>query len=74
MVALTRKQRYLKEKHGTPDEFKFAVMLAVPSFISINEALSAIFKYKQEWQTAGEKEIESDGKETNKTKSSQRVD
>jgi hypothetical protein len=38
----------LMKKHGTMDEFIAAVMNAVPSMISIEEARNAIDKYREE--------------------------
>jgi len=42
----------LKKKHGTPDEFKKAVMKACPDMITIDEANNAIDKYNDEWRRA----------------------
>lgn len=52
-TAPTKKQRQLARKHGTPSEFRDAVMLAVPGFISVDEASRAIERYEQEWKAAG---------------------
>ncbi len=52
---LSDKQKELKEKHGTPDEFAIACFKAVPDFISVNEAYAGIEKYNNEWIKAGDK-------------------
>lgn len=51
--ALTLKQLELKAKHGTPLEFAAACYVAVPVWISMNEADDAVAKYQQEWDDAG---------------------
>lgn len=52
---LSDKQKELKEKHGTPDEFAIACFKAVPSFISVREAQAGIEEYDKEWIEAGER-------------------
>lgn len=49
MRDLTTGQQKLKDKHGLPDEFAKACYLAVPAFISMDEANKAIEAYNQEW-------------------------
>lgn len=51
--GLTKAQRTLAQKHGTPAEFSDAVNAAVPEYISRKEALAAVLKYKREWAKAG---------------------
>lgn len=50
---LTRKQRKLRRRHGTPAEFAVGVYKAVPSDISMDEARVAVAKYQLEWDSAG---------------------
>lgn len=47
---LTESQRELAKKHGTPSEFAIAVLSAVPSMISIDEAYCAIWQYQIQWE------------------------
>jgi hypothetical protein len=42
----------LAKKHGTPAEFAAAVYLAVPGYISMDEAAEAVTKYNREWVKA----------------------
>ncbi len=51
---MTRAQRKLKERHGTPEEFRSAVYNVVGE-ISWQEAERAIVAYKMEWAKAGQK-------------------
>lgn len=51
--TLSRSQKHLARKHGTPPEFARAVYEAVPSFISMAEADQAIKKFNREWDLAG---------------------
>ena len=55
MRKLSKKQKELKKKHGTPKEFSVACYKAVPDFISIEEADTGIEKYNNEWIKAGAK-------------------
>jgi len=50
---LSKKQKELKRKHGTPEKFAIACYIAVPGVISVNEANAAIEKYNKEWIEAG---------------------
>jgi hypothetical protein len=50
-VELTEKQKKLKEKHGTPEQFEAAVWRAL-DMISVAEAIEAIHKYEDEWEAA----------------------
>jgi len=49
---LSEKQKELKRKHGTPEQFEAAVWNALGE-ISITEARDAIYKYEKEWVAAG---------------------
>ncbi|WP_223880363.1 hypothetical protein [Stenotrophomonas sp. Br8] len=49
--GLTRGQRALKQAHGTPEAFANAVLRAVGE-ISVDEAHTAINKYRAEWEAA----------------------
>lgn len=51
---LSKKQRYLLKKHGSPQEFAEKCRAAVPGMISVMEAKKAIMDYQQEWDKAGE--------------------
>ena len=53
---MIKKQKELEKKHGTPEKFALACFLAVPGFISVNEAFASIRKYKKEWLEAGKNE------------------
>ena len=53
MFELSVKQKELKKKHGTPDEFSIACFKAVPDFISVREADIAIDIYNKQWIEAG---------------------
>lgn len=51
---MTEKQKILAEKHGTPTEFESAVWMAYDTlYITGDEAVAAINKYKREWEEAG---------------------
>lgn len=50
--ALSKQQRVLAKKHGTPAEFAVAVYKAVPGDISMDEARLAVAKYQREWDDA----------------------
>jgi len=50
---LSKKQRKLKKRHGTPAEFAQSVYKCVPGEISMDEARSAVAKYQMEWDAAG---------------------
>lgn len=50
--ALSKQQKALAKKHGTPAEFSTACYDSVPSFISMDEAAAAIDKYNREWAAA----------------------
>lgn len=50
--AWTKGQRKLCRKHGTPAEFAAGCYKAVPSFISMAEARTAVDKYQREWNNA----------------------
>ncbi len=52
-IGMTRAQRKLVKKHGTPAEFAVAVYKAVPGDISMDEARDAVKKYNREWAAAG---------------------
>jgi hypothetical protein len=50
---MTKKQKELAEKHGTPEQFEKAIWKAYSDlFITSTEAWSAIMKYKDEWKQA----------------------
>jgi hypothetical protein len=51
-VELTDKQKELKVKHGTPEQFEAAVWRALGE-ISVKEAIDGIHKYEREWAEAG---------------------
>jgi hypothetical protein len=52
---MTDRQKELKNKHGTPNEFEEAVWKAwMQLFIKFEEATAAISKYRDEWNSAGE--------------------
>lgn len=51
-TLLSKAQKTLARKHGTPAEFAAAVYQAVPSDISMDEAAAAISKYNREWAEA----------------------
>jgi hypothetical protein len=53
MAGLTRKQRKLAKRHGTPAEFAVAVYQAVPGDLSMDEARRSIDKYNLQWKEAG---------------------
>jgi len=53
LPELTRKQRQLAKKHGTPAEFAVAVYKSVPGDLSMDEAREAVEKYNAEWASAG---------------------
>jgi hypothetical protein len=47
---MTKRQENLKEKHGTPNEFAFALYRAADDlFITYEEADKAIEKYNKLW-------------------------
>lgn len=46
----TKAQESLQSLHGTPREFATACLNLVPE-ISMDEAVAAMLKYKQEWET-----------------------
>lgn len=50
--VFSRKQKALAKKHGTPAEFAQATYECVPSWISMDEAKTAIEKYNREWAHA----------------------
>jgi hypothetical protein len=50
---MTKKQKELERKHGTPEKFSLACFRTVPGFISVDEAFASIKKYKMEWNKAG---------------------
>jgi len=51
---MTKRQKILKEKHGTPSQFVIAVWKAYAQLvITCKEAQNAIKKYENEWQMAG---------------------
>lgn len=52
-IPMTKAQKDLARKHGTPAEFAQACYTAVPGFISMDEAATAIRKYNAEWNVAG---------------------
>jgi hypothetical protein len=50
---MTRKQKALQKKHGTPEEFAKAIWIAWEDlFITMEEAKAAIHKYHDEWEKA----------------------
>lgn len=51
-AALSRKQKRLAKKHGTPAEFARACYGCVPGDISMDEARAAVEKYNREWEAA----------------------
>lgn len=51
-TLLSKAQKALAKKHGTPAEFAAAVYRAVPSEISMDEAAAAVSKYNREWAEA----------------------
>jgi len=51
---ISDKQRKLAKLHGTPEEFENAVWRAYCDlYITMDEALNGIKKYKNEWRAAG---------------------
>lgn len=52
LAGLTKAQRVLAKRHGTPAEFAKACYAAVPEFIGMDEAKAAITKYNREWSQA----------------------
>lgn len=52
LVGLSPMQCELRQKHGTPAEFAAACYRAVPEFISMDEAATAIRNYNAEWHAA----------------------
>jgi hypothetical protein len=52
-AELTQMQNAMKQRHGTPTEYANACMMAVPGFISFDEAQIDISKYQSEWDAAG---------------------
>ena len=50
--TFNKKMKDLANKHGTPAEFAQAVYRAVPGFISMDEARTAIEKYNRKWAEA----------------------
>jgi len=52
LSKLSKKQRRLAKKHGTPPQFSSAVWKCVPGEISSDEAHAAVSKYFQEWADA----------------------
>jgi hypothetical protein len=51
-AALSKRQRALAKKHGTPAEFAKAVYGAVPGMISMDEARAAVDEYGRKWRAA----------------------
>ena len=52
---MTPRQRELKDKHGTPEEFEAAVWRAYADlWITEGEASAGISKYRREWLEAGD--------------------
>lgn len=51
--SLTKAQKALVKKHGTPAEFAVACYRTVPGDISMDEAAEAVQKYNREWSQAG---------------------
>jgi hypothetical protein len=56
--TLSMERMALRKKYGTPDEFATACYLAVPEFISLEEAENAINKYQDQWDNSEEPEHE----------------
>lgn len=53
---MTKEQKKLKKKHGTPKEFAEAVWVAWGDlWCTYGEAITAIRKYEEEWCEAGRK-------------------
>jgi hypothetical protein len=53
--GLTPAQQVLQEKHGTPEMFEEAIWKAhAQLFVTTDEAVTAINKYRQEWTIAGD--------------------
>ena len=51
---MTKKQQELAEKHGTPEQFEEAIWKACDDlFITTQESVAAINRYKNEWRQAG---------------------
>jgi hypothetical protein len=42
----------LEKLYGNPDRFSASVFLAVPGYISVDEANAGIEKYQKEWDDA----------------------
>ncbi|HVX56949.1 MAG TPA: hypothetical protein VHA37_04405 [Candidatus Saccharimonadales bacterium] len=51
-AELSRKQKRLVKKHGTPAQFARACYECVPGDISMDEARAAVEKYNREWGAA----------------------
>jgi len=52
-MLMTKKQRALRKKHGTPAEFAVACYQAVPGELSMDEARDAVEEYNHKWEQAG---------------------
>lgn len=52
LAALSKAQKVLAKKHGTPAEFAKACYECVPGDISMDEAAASIDKYNREWKEA----------------------
>lgn len=50
---MTDGQQRLKKAHGTPGEFRKAVLMLVPGWISMSEADTATDAYLSEWNSHG---------------------
>jgi len=51
-IPMSKAQKKLAKKHGTPAQFAVAVYRAVPGFISMDEARAAVEKYNRVWSLA----------------------
>ena len=51
--SLTKAQKALVRKHGSPEEFAAACYACCPSFISMDEARKAVDSYNRDWEKAG---------------------
>lgn len=53
-TELTHRQRLLRRKHGTPEEFRIAVNKAEAALmVTRTEADIAIQRYNKQWEDAG---------------------
>lgn len=52
LAKLSKAQKALAKRHGTPAEFAKACYECVPGDISMDEARAAIDKYNREWAEA----------------------